>query len=588
MSPRFLQPIGGLAFMAAIAPAVLAQQAPPPQPQPPASPVPDQRDSATLEYLRQQERERALRQQQEQAPDVRLQQPAAAEAARYVDGEQPCFRIGQVLLVGEGAEQFDWALAAVDREEGGSADPIAGRCIGMAGINLAMRRVQNAILARGYVTTRVLAEAQNIKSGTLRLTVVPGRIRQVRFEAGTDGRATKWNAVPAGPGDLLNLRDTEQALENFKRVPTAEADIQIAPAEGAGARPGESDLVVRWKQGFPWRLSLSADDSGSRSTGKHQGSLTLSYDHWWTLNDLFYVSVNRNLDKPEAGGGTRGFVAHYSVPFGYWLLSTTGSNSSYRQTVAGLNQDYVYSGESRNREIKLARLVYRDASRKTTLSLRGWTRSSQNFIDDTEVEVQRRRVAGWELGIGHREFIGRATIDLNLQYRRGTAAQDALPAPEEALGEGSSRTGLWLGDASLAVPFKLAGQSLRYAGTWRGQTSHAPLLPQDRFSIGGRYTVRGYDGENSLLADHGWLLRNEVALALGASGHEFYLGLDHGRVSGRTGPQLVANHLSGMAVGLRGQLMRLQYEVFVGRPIDKPAMFRTANTSSGFNLGLSY
>lgn len=586
MSRHFSQPLGGIALAAAIAPGVLAQQLP--QPQLPVVPAPDQRDSATLEYLRQQERERALRQQQEQRPDVRLERPATADATRYADGEQPCFRIERVVLVGDDARMFDWALPAVDREETGQPDPIAGRCIGIAGINLAMRRIQNAILARGYVTTRVLAEAQNVKSGTLQLTVVPGRIREVRFAPGTDGRATKWNAVPVGPGDLLNVRDTEQALENFKRVPTADADIQIAPAEGHDARPGESDLVVRWKQGFPWRLSLSADDSGTRATGKHQGSLTLSYDHWLTLNDLFYVSFNRNVDKPHAGGGTRGVVMHYSIPFGYWLLSATGSDSSYHQTVAGLTQNYVYSGENRNRELKLARLVYRDASRKTTLSLRGWTRSSKNYVDDTEVEVQRRRTAGWELGAGHREFIGTATLDLNLQYRRGTGAQGALPAPEEAFGEGSSRAGLWLGDANLTLPFKVAGQGLRYTGSWRGQTSHAPLLPQDRFSIGGRYTVRGYDGQNTLLADHGWLLRNELALALGASGSEVYLGLDHGRVSGRSAPMLAAHQLTGAAVGLRGQLMRLQYEVFAGRPIHKPAGFQTARTSSGFNLAISY
>ena len=585
MAPRFFTLIGGI-FAVAVTPSGLAQSSP--QPQLPSPSLPEQRDSATQEYLRQQERERVLRQQQEQGPDVRLQAPPAPEASRYADGEQPCFAIERVVLTGEGAAQFGWARAAVDHDAAGNLDPITGRCIGMDGINLAMGRLQNAIMARGYVTTRVLAEAQNLKSGTLSLTIVPGRIRAVRFEDGTDGRATKWNAVPAAPGDLLNLRDTEQALENFKRVPTAEADIQIAPAEGPGARPGESDLVLRWKQGFPWRLSLSADDSGTDATGKYQGSVTLSYDHWWTLNDLFYISVNRNIDKAQGSGGTRGFVAHYSIPFGYWLLSTTGSDSSYRQSVVGLNQNYVYSGESRNRELKLARLVYRDASRKTTVSLRGWSRSSKNFVDDTEVEVQRRRVAGWELGIGHREFIGRATFDANLQYRRGTGAENALPAPEEAFGEGSSRTGLWLGDASLGVPFKVFGQALRYAGNWRGQTSHAPLLPQDRFSIGGRYTVRGYDGESSLLADHGWILRNELSLAPGASSHELYLALDHGRVSGPQAPLLAAQRLTGAAVGLRGQLMRLQYDVFVGRPIDKPALFRSAGTSSGFNLGASY
>ena len=45
---------------------------------------------------------------------------------------------------------------------------------------------------------------------------------------------------------------------------------------------------------------------------------------------------------------------------------------NYYQSVAGINQTYRYSGENQTGEIKLSRLVYRDAVRKTTVSLRGW------------------------------------------------------------------------------------------------------------------------------------------------------------------------------------------------------------------------
>ena len=41
------------------------------------------------------------------------------------------------------------------------------------------------------------------------------------------------------------------------------------------------------------------------------------------------------------------------------------------------------------------------------------------------------------------------------------------------------------------------------------------LDAQDRFAIGGRYTVRGYDGEASLSAERGWLLRNDLSWAVG-------------------------------------------------------------------------
>lgn len=542
---------------------------------------------ATDELIRQQERERQLRLQQEQTPDVRLQAPAATPPAAVLlpQNESPCFRIDRIKLVGDAADQFQFALQSVVEGE----DSPIGKCLGANGINLVLTRAQNAIVAKGFVTTRVLAAPQDIKSGDLALTVIPGRVRNIRFAADADIRGTKWNAIPIQSGDILNLRDIEQGLENFKRIPTATADIKIEAAEGEGAEPGQSDLVISYQQSFPFRVSLSLDDSGSESTGKYQGGLTLSYDNWWTLNDLFYISINHDLGGGDAGArGTRGGTVHYSVPFGYWTLSTTASSNRYFQSIAGLNQNYVYSGTSSSNDLKLSRVVYRDAQRKTTVALRAYLKESNNFIDDTEIETQRRRTAGWELSVGHREFMGANTLDLNLAYRHGTGAFQSLAAPEDLFGEGASRPQVWNADVSLSAPFQVAQQNLRYLGAFRGQWNDTPLVPQDRFSIGGRYTVRGFDGDMMLSSDRGWTLRNDVGLILGSSGQELYIALDYGEVSGQASQYLIGTRLAGTALGLRGNLLGGSYDIFVGQPIKKPDGFRTANTTAGFSLNWSY
>lgn len=543
-------------------------------------------EATDQEFLRQQERERILRQQQEQSPSVRLQpSPSRMAPERLPVAESPCFRIEHILLGGDVAEGFQWALADANTSEDGTTDAAAGRCLGSRGISLVMRRIQNAILRRGYVTTRVLAEPQDLGSRTLRLTVIPGRVRSIRFAQDADARATRWNALSVAPGDLLNLRDIEQALENFKRIPSVEAGIQILPADEPDAKPGESDLVIQWKQGFPLRLSISVDDSGARATGKYQGSVTISYDHWWTLNDLFYLSFNRDVGESDPGlRGTRGYSAHYSLPLGYWLLGLNAGSNRYHQTVAGANQAYRYSGESQNSDIELSHVAYRDAQRRTTLSMRGWARASRNFIDDTEVQVQRRRMAGWELGIGHREFIGSAILDVNLGYRRGTGAMNALPAPEEIFGDGTARPEIIRAEAQLNVPWALGTHRLRYGGTWRAQWNRTPLVPQDRFAIGGRYTIRGFDGENLLSSDRGWLMRNDLGLALGQTGQELYLGIDFGKVGGPSSRALVGTRLSGVVLGLRGGYGGASYDVFIGSPIGKPVGFKTAPMVAGFNL----
>lgn len=549
-----------------------------------------------VEEIRQQERERALREQQERAVNELQPPPPKADDKRLPDKESPCFRIDRLVLAGERAEDFQWALSAAAGPNGDDT-PIS-RCLGTDGVNVILSRLQQAVIARGWVTTRVLAAPQDLTQGTLTLSLVPGRIAAIRLA--DDASSKTWlptlrNAIPAQPGDLLNLRDIEQGLENLKRLPTAEADIQIEPSKATNARPGDSDLVVKYSQKLPLRTTLSLDDSGTESTGKVQAGATVAWDNPLGLNDLFYVSLNHDAFNHK-GSGTSGQTVHYSIPYGYWLLAATASQSKYHQTIEGLNQSYVYSGESRNAEVKLSRLIYRDASRKTTLALKGFRRASNNFIDDTEIEVQRRVVAGWEASLNHKEFVGEAALEGTLAYKRGTHAFGALRAPEDTFDEGTSYMRMTTAELSANVPFKLniAGteQKLRYSALWRAQWNRTQLTPQDRFAIGGRYTVRGFDGENPLMGDRGWLIRNDIGWAIpwgsGQSGAELYAGIDYGQVSGRSAEQLLGNHLAGVAIGVRGAFKGLSYDLFVATPIAKPEGYRTAKVTGGVNLNYSF
>ncbi|MDN8661024.1 ShlB/FhaC/HecB family hemolysin secretion/activation protein [Stenotrophomonas indicatrix] len=547
-------------------------------------------DPGAQELLRQQERERVLREQQESRPDVRLESSQGEQGERLPTQEQPCVRIDRIVLDGEGAKGFQWALAAADPRE----DPASGRCLGTEGINVVMKRVQNAIIARGYVTTRVLSAPQDLNTGTLTLSVVPGRFREAVFTEADGRHPAIANALPIRSGDLLNLRDIEQGLENLQRVPTVTADIKIAPADGEGAAPGQSDLNIDWKQRSPVRASLTLDDAGSQGTGKLQANATLSLDNPLGLNELFYVSAGRGVFNGK-GKDTNSWTAHYDVPYGYWLFGATASAYDYSQTVVGAYESYDYSGRSGNAEARVDRLLLRNAKTKLGIYGRGWQRTSKNYIDDTEIEVQRRRTSGWELGLTHKQFIGAATLDATLAYRRGTGAFHALRSPEEMAQawdptlplEGTSRMKVITADAQFSVPFQLGKQRLRYTAAWRAQWNRTPLSPQDRFAIGGRYTVRGFDGESSLSGERGWSLRNDLSLGIGG-GQEFYVAADYGRIGGPSAQWQSGRDLAGMALGLRGGWQQLSWDGFVGSALHKPSNFPTDYTTFGFSLAWRY
>lgn len=567
------------------------------------------------EFKRQQERTDALRQKLEAAPDVMGAAPKTS-AQTLPQDESPCFLIEQVELRNSAPEEsrlIDIASAALAGPQ--KNDSPLRKCVGAQGISLLIQRAQDALVAQGFVTSRVLAPPQDLSGGNLILQIVAGRINAIGFDPAKEAtdqpvRATTVNTVPTAAGQVLNLRDLEQGLENFKRVPTAEADIQIVPAP-AGA-PDQSDLRISRTQAFPVRFTATLDDSGSKSSGKVQGSATLSLDNPLGLSDLFYVTLSHDLsgmdtragnDASNSGDhGTRGNTVHYDLPLGYWLLGATYSFSTYYQSVAGASQTYTYSGTSDTSDIKLSRIVWRNASAKTTLGLKAWQRKSNNYIDDTEVAVQRRVVGGWEVSAGHKHFVGDSTFEASLSYKRGTGDFDTIAAPEELFGEGNSRFGLAVLDATATVPFALGATQLRYSGTLKVQDNFSPLTPQDRFAIGGRYTVRGFDGESSLSAERGWTLRNDLSLPLGKNGndqgaHELYVGVDAGEVGGPSSTALLGNTLSGAVLGVRGafkpegalpKTAQLQYDLFVGGPLSKPAGFRTADTTAGFSLNLTF
>lgn len=533
---------------------------------------------------RQQEREKALRERIAPDVDVLSGQPRAA-ALEMPENESPCFPLHAIRLTGEQVGAVPWLQDAAGLDAAGQ-DLRRAPCVGAKGVEVILARMQHALVARGFITSRVMVAPQNLQNGVLEIAFVPGVLRDVRFSPDSPGDASILSALPPRRGALLQLRDIEQGLENLKRVPTADADIQIVPAEGAEVAPGQSDLLISYRQANPFRLNLALDDGGTKSTGKLQGAATLSWDNPLLRNDLIYLSLGRGIRNGDRRG-TENVAVHYSVPIDYWLLGLTASSNRYHQSVAGAYEDFAYSGESNQLDAKLSRVIYRNAWSRTTAGVRAFHRASSNYIDDTEIDVQRRQTSGYELSLAQRSYLGAAVFEGQLAFKRGTGAFGAMRAPEELWDEGTSRMKLYVLDLGLTRPFALAGTRLRFSTAWHGQWNGTKLTPQDRIGIGGRYTVRGFDGESTLLAERGRYWRNEIGMPLHASA-EAFLALDTGRVSGPSAQYLVGRSLAGAAIGLRGAGKGISYEVFLATPVKKPEHFRTAHTNVAFNLAYSF
>ena len=67
---------------------------------------------------------------------------------------------------------------------------------------------------------------------------------------------------------------------------------------------------------------------------------------------------------------------------------------------------------------------------------------------------------------------------------------------------------------------------------------------------------------------------------------ELYLGLDVGAVYGA---DLYNGHvLAGAALGVRGTVNDISYDIFAAAPIEKPEGFHTPDVTYGFSLGVRF
>ena len=262
---------------------------------------PADRDSITQQQktlLEQAQQQREALQNSVELPALPLPEPAAAgrfanRCGRSFSGRRTSFLVGKESL----------------------ARPYQGRCLTLEHINRLVHETTNAYLQRGYVTSQAWLQEQDISRGVLTVSVSEGRIESIT-QNGEQTPALKM-AFPGLVGDVLNLRDIEQGMEQLNRLPSQQVTIDIQPGE----QPGFSKVVLlRGATRVPVSFSFGADNSGQKSTGTGQMNAAFSLDNPLRLADQWSLSAARNNDfSPHHR--SRSLNGSVTLPYGYWLFS---------------------------------------------------------------------------------------------------------------------------------------------------------------------------------------------------------------------------------------------------------------------------
>ena len=447
---------------------------------------------------------------------------------------------------------------------------------------------QRKLLDKGYVTSQVYIPEQNLNAGTLQFMVMPGRVEDIQY-SDSSAHGPWRTAFPVRPGDILNIRDVEQGLEQMKRVSSQSVTMKLLP----GTSVGTSIIELSIKQDKPVHGSISFDNSGLESTGVYQGSFTSSFDQVFRANDTFTMSLSGDLSGSGSIKGTRAASLNYVIPHGKDTFSLSFSKSRYHQTIQSNPYDFIYSGKSTTMKAKWNHVWSRTQREKRAFDISISTRHNHRFINDMEIPVQALRTTSMEFGVSNRKYIGNATLYTRLGFQWGIGALGAQPEHKAsvAMGGPTSRYHMWLVDVDYRKPFIMGHRPASFTSSFHGQWVQGGkrLYSVDTINIGNRYSIYGFDGEYTLMGDSGWYVRNEVSSVIPRLNTEVYLGLDVGAVYGKSTEALVGRTIAGTALGVRGNYASgLLFDAFVSTPLYKPQGYHTKKFYSGFTVGYRF
>lgn len=559
-------------------------------------------DSFENELIRMEQHQQNQQNQLQSSTAVRLDISSETISYTLSENETPCIKIKGIQLDNTSDRQFSFLPVSVMR----LTKFKSAMCLGGNNLQKLQKAAQQTLLARGYITSQAVIEPQDMAENMLKLKVISGKVGTIYYNSNDNGHAVSFNRIdsfnnkfPLYQDKVLNLRDIEQGLENLRRLPSVEVGIQIVPSK----EEEKSDLLINWQQNKPIRLSIGIDDVGGKTTGKYQGNAAISFDNPLDLSDLFYVSYRRGLAHQtelidtagiKTKSGSKNYGIHYSIPFKKWLFSFNHNGYRYHEATEGYSTNYDYNGKQYHSNLTAERLIWRNNNHKTTASIKLWTQKTYKYIDDIEIEVQRRRTAGWEAELRHKAFLGPWQLNGRFAYKRGTGMRQSISAPEENSDidtiAGTSRMKVITVGLEASAPFVLNKQLFSYETSIHSQWNKTPLVAQDKLSIGSRYTIRGFDGEQSLAGERGFYWQNTLGWHFHPR-HQFYAGLDYGRISGESAKYVLGNQLMGAVVGFRGNHKiggMFSYDLFASKPLYKPKNFQTANTVYGFGFNYNF
>ena len=382
-------------------------------------------------------------------------------------------------------------------------------------------RLTQYYVQKGFINSVVIIPNQRVKDGIVTLRIIEGELTQISITGLTHLKPAyildQMPKVVELIHEPLDINELETRLNQVIPLLKLDKRIQAIQARlGPGIKPGESKLTIHVQEAKPYVLAFDINNYRSPGIGGYCGEIYIHHMNLSGHGDALAVSYAHTE-------GLDDYYGAYAFPFPKWQgILTLGAD---RKTATVVSEPFDMLNIETQKKGFFASFrwpLYRSLYREFAMELKFERNESQTKLLDRTfpfagsddngetVESVLRCSHEWISRSKNQTITIRSTASFGLDILDATRHLQNDTDDSTAIPDGCFSTWLlqfqWLRYQLIFDSQLLARSNIRF--------SNDPLIPIEKFPIGGVVTVRGYR-ENRLTTDNARTFSLEWRVPLG-------------------------------------------------------------------------